>query len=166
MFVRASLFVLLIPSLAAASAMDEVNHWRKANGLPELKEVEWMTEFAQNKAEWRAARLAKNGHQGPRCPGGCREGCGEAAPTWGWLTCCQEESGKYAGAGVAIGADGERYMVLIIKGTQGSAPKGRQIGGRGSALRIINTSKLTPDAPKVERIARSSAPVKSMSSRK
>ena len=76
MFVRASLFVLLIPSLAAASAMDEVNHWRKANGLPELKEVEWMTEFAQNKAEWRAARLAKNGsHLGLAhlLPGGERQ---------------------------------------------------------------------------------------------
>ncbi|MEM9658868.1 MAG: hypothetical protein AAF961_10950, partial [Planctomycetota bacterium] len=124
------------------------------NGLPPFKEVPWMTEFAQRKAEWRAARLAKDGHQGPRCPASCREGTGEATPDWGWLTCCQEEAGTWAGAGVAIGADGQRYMVLIIHGTRGVAPKGRQIGGGRSRLRIINTSALTPDAPVIQRIRR------------
>ena len=152
MLIRALLLTLLITSITSGSAMDEVNHWRTKNGLEPLKEVPWMTEFAQQKAEWRAARLAQNGHQGPPCPAGCREGCGEADSFWGWLTCCQEETGKWAGAGVAIGADGQRYMVLVIHGTRGTAPKGRQIGGRGARLRIINTSKLTPDAPRIERI--------------
>ena len=154
MIVRVFLFVLLISSSASGSAMEEVNHWRTQNGLEPLKEVAWMTDFAQRKAEWRAARLAQNGHQGPPCPAGCREGCGEASSEWGWLTCCQEETGKWAGAGVAVGADGQRYMVLIIQGTQGRAPKGRQIGGRGAQLRIINTSQLTPNAPRVDRVFR------------
>ncbi len=154
MFVRALLLSMLLASSASATAMQEVNHWRKANGLPELKEVPWITKFAQQKAEWRAARLAQNGHQGPACPAGCREGTGEATPSWGWLTCCQEETGKWAGAGVAIGADGQRYMVLVIHGTQGTASRGRQIGGGGSRLRIINTSSLTPDAPVMPRVRR------------
>lgn len=144
---------LLIGSSASGTAIEEVNHWRAKNGLPAFREVEWMTQFAQHKAEWRAARLAKNGHQGPGVPPGCREGCGEARPEWGWLTCCQEETGAYAGAGVAIGADGERYMVLIVQGTSGSAPRGRSMGG-GGRLRVIDTSPLTPDAPVVDRLRR------------
>lgn len=151
---RALALSLLITSFASAGAMEEVNHWRTKNGLPPFKEVPWMTKFAQQKAEWRAARLAKNGHQGPQCPASCREGTGEAKSEWGWLTCCQEESGTWAGAGVAIGADGERYMVLVIHGTQGSAPRGRQIGGGSAGLRIINTSMLTPDAPRIARLVR------------
>lgn len=138
-------------STAAGSAMDEVNHWRTQNGLRPFVESPELTRFAQEKAEWRAARLAQNGHQGPPCPAGCREGCGEATPEWGWLTCCQEESGEVAGAGVAIGSDGQRYMVLVVRGTNGSAPRGRRIGGGGS-LRIINTSNMTPDAPVMPRL--------------
>lgn len=142
---------LLIATTASGTAIEEVNHWRSQNGLPAFQEDAQLTQFAQAKAEWRAARLAKNGHQGPPTPPGCREGCGEATPEWGWLTCCQEESGQQAGAGVAIGADGERYMVLVIRGTSGSAPRGRQIGG-GGALRIIRTAHLTPDAPRIGRV--------------
>ncbi|MEM8864130.1 MAG: hypothetical protein AAGF31_01130 [Planctomycetota bacterium] len=152
MFIRALFVAMLLASSASATALEEVNYWRTKNGLQPFKEVPWMTEFAQRKAEWRAARLAQNGHQGPPCPAGCREGTGEATPDWGWLTCCQEETGTWAGAGVAIGADGQRYMVLVIHGTQGQTPRGRQIGGAGARLRIIKTSSLTPDAPIVPRI--------------
>jgi hypothetical protein len=151
-FIRIFLLILLITPTASGTAIEEVNRWRTQNGVEVLKEVPWMTEFAQRKAEWRAARLAQNGHQGPPCPAGCREGCGEARSHWGWLTCCQEETGEWAGAGVAIGSDGQRYMVLILHGTQGAATRGRQVGRRGSRLRTINTSWLTPDAPRVERV--------------
>ncbi|MEO0532131.1 MAG: CAP domain-containing protein [Planctomycetota bacterium] len=149
----ATLAVLILTGTCHAAAIDEVNHWRQQNGLPAFTEDEELTAFAQQKAEWRAARLAKNGHQGPATPAGCREGCGEATADWGWLTCCQEETGTKAGAGVAIGADGERYMVLLIHGTQGTAPRGRKIGG-GGPLRIVRTAHLTPDAPVIERIRR------------
>ncbi|MEQ8848095.1 hypothetical protein [Botrimarina sp.] len=143
----------LVAATAHGAAIDEVNHWRQKNGLPAFREVPWMTEFAQRKAEWRAARLAQNGHQGPPVPAGCREGCGEARPEWGWLTCCQEESGTYAGAGVALGADGQRYMVLIVQGASGSAPRGRTMGG-GGRLRVIDTSAMTPNAPVMHRLRR------------
>lgn len=141
---RIVLFVLLVSSTANASALQEVNFWRTKNGLAPFQEDKKLTAAAQQKAEYRAARLLKDGHQGPSCPPGCREGTGEARPEWGWLTCVMEETGTHAGAGVAIGADGERYMVLIVRGTHGHAPKGRQV-------RPLRTSHLTPDAPRIER---------------
>lgn len=142
---RTLMLLLLVSSTASASALDEVNLWRTKNGLSPFKEDKKLTVAAQHKAEYRAARLLKDGHQGPRCPGGCREGTGEAKPEWGWLTCVMEETGQFAGAGVAIGADGERYMVLIVRGTRGSAPHGRRV-------RPIRTAQLTPDAPRIKRI--------------
>jgi hypothetical protein len=45
-------------------------------------------------------------------------------------------------------------MVLVIHGTRGAVPKGRQIGGGRGRLRIINTSSLTRDAPVIQRIRR------------
>ena len=149
---RSLLIFFMLATVANATALDEVNHWRTKNGLNALTEDPALTKFAQKKAEYRAARLLKNGHQGPRCPAGCREGCGEAKPFWGWLTCCMEETGNEAGAGVAVGEDGERCMVLIMKGTKGHAPRGRKIGHKGCSLKIINTSHLTPDAPCMPRI--------------
>lgn len=148
--------VLLIGGVASAMAIEEVNYWRIKNGLPAFTEVPWMTVAAQAKAEYRAARGLKDGHDGPRRPEGCREGTGEATPQWGWLTCCMEETGRYAGAGVAVGADGERYMVLIVHGVYGRAPIGRRI-------RPLRTAHLTPDAPV---IAFGSRPRKKESRRK
>ena len=141
---RSIVIVLALSTLTNAGALDEVNLWRNKNGLPPLVEDKELTLFAQHKAEYRAARLLKDGHHGPRHPEGCREGTGEADPSWGWLTCVMEETGKYAGAGVAIGADGERYMVLVLRGSKGCAPRGRQV-------RPMLTAHLTPDAPIIAR---------------
>ena len=138
-FVLVSAFVI-VASIAQATAIEEVNYWRERNGLPLFQEVSWMTAAAQRKAEYRAARLLKDSHQGPKCPAGCREGTGEATPWWGWWTCCMEETGRYAGAGVALGSDGERYMVLIVYGIHGRAPIGRRI-------RPLSISHLTPHLP-------------------
>ena len=142
---RALLLTLLMCSVVQAKAIDEVNYWRKKNGLRPFVEDKKLSAAAQHKAEYRAARLLKDGHQGPACPAGCREGTGEARPSWGWLTCVMEETGSHAGAGVAIGPDGERYMVLIVRGSRGNAPIGRNV-------RPISTAHLTPDAPRVARV--------------
>ena len=142
---RTVMLLLLVSSTASASGLEEVNLWRTKNGLPPFEEDKKLTAAAQKKAEYRAARLLKDGHQGPTCPAGCREGTGEAKPEWGWLTCVMEETGTKAGAGVAIGADGERYMVLIVRGIHGHAPQGRQV-------RPLRTAHLTPDAPRIERV--------------
>ena len=136
--------VLFLTATVNAAALGEVNLWRIKNGLPPLVEDKELTLFAQHKAEYRAARLLKDSHEGPHHPEGCREGTGEAHPSWGWLTCVMEESGKYAGAGVAIGTDGERYMVLVVRGSKGYAPRGRRV-------KPMSTAYLTPDAPVIAR---------------
>lgn len=121
------------------TAMQEVNYWRKLNRLPPVVEDPELTKFAQMKAEYRAKRGLKDGHQGPVNPPGTREGTGEATPEWGWLTCVMEETADEGGAGIAVGADGERYMVLVLRGG-GDAPIGRNV-------RPHDTSFLTPDPP-------------------
>lgn len=112
------LFLFMSFSVCKGIGLEEVNHWRKANGLPPFKEDKKLTEFAQMKAEYRARNRLQNGHQGPKHPSGTTEGTGETkrGMGWGWLTCCMECDGEYAGAGVAIGADdNHRYMVLVVK---------------------------------------------------
>ena len=142
---RSMIMVLVMSPVASGTAIEEVNFWRSKNGLPSLIEDQVLTSKAQAKAEYRAARLLKDGHDGPRCPQGCREGTGEASPGWGWLTCVMEETGESAGAGVAIGADGQRYMVLLLRGSRESAPIGRQV-------RPARTAQLTPNAPVIRKI--------------
>lgn len=142
-----AILIVLLYSVAHASGMDEVNYWRSKNGLRAFKEVPWITRAAQKKAEYRAARGLKDGHDGPKCPAGCREGTGEATADWGWLTCVMEETGRWAGAGVAVGSDGERYMVLIVHGARGRAPIGHNI-------RPLKTAHLTPNPPVMPRLNR------------
>ncbi len=141
-----ALLLLCVLSLPAnATGIQEVNYWRSKNGLNKFIEVPWMTAFCQKKAEFRAARGLKDNHAGKRCPAGCIEGCAESTPEWGWHTCCTEESGRFAGAGVAIGEDGERYQVLLVWGK----------GGNRRRTRPLKTAHLTPDAPIIARIAES-----------
>ena len=90
--------LLMGATMAEAKGIDEVNLWRTRNGLRPFVEDAELTKFAQRKAEYRAARLLKNGHQGPACPAGCREGTGEATADWGWLTCVMEEDGHVRGS--------------------------------------------------------------------
>jgi len=145
---KLAIFLLLCVSLTAnATGIQEVNYWRSKNGLKPFIEVHWMTDFCQKKAEYRAARGLKDNHAGKRCPAGCIEGCAESTPDWGWHTCCTEESGRFAGAGVAIGEDGERYMVLLVWGK----------GGNRRNIRPLKTAHLTKDAPIIKRIAWSSS---------
>ena len=118
------------------SAIEEVNAWRRHNGLPEFIEDDKLTEFAQMKSEYRALRGLKNGHQGPEHPNGTTEGTGEATADWGWLTCAMEDSSTHAGAGVCVGWDDERYMVLVVR------PPGRRLVRN---VKPLDTSYLTPN---------------------
>jgi hypothetical protein len=56
-----------------------------------------------------------------------------------------EEDATHGGAGVAIGDDNERYMVLVVRGGSGIAPRGRNV-------RPIATAHLTPNAPRMRRL--------------
>lgn len=142
-------------SIVHADGMDEVNEWRRRSGLRPFVEDPEMTRFAMMKAQYRAERGLKNGHQGPRPPAGWHEGTGEATASWGWLTCEMEADFQYAGAGICIGRDGERYMVLVCRGGSGSALRSRQNAP------VHDTSYLTPNPPRVgaaNSISRAAAP--------
>lgn len=138
---RFAIFALVVLSAAICRAepLAEVNEWRRRVGLPQFTKDPEMMRFAQTKAECRARRGLKNGHDGPQPPGGWREGTGEAAAHWGWLTCVMEEDAVHAGAGIAIGHDGERYMVLVVRGGSGRALISRQ------NIPIHDTSAMTPN---------------------
>lgn len=94
----------------------EFNEWRRRCGLPQLKEVPEMSELAQNKANYRAFYRLQNSHDGPAHPKDWYEGCGEAIPYVGWLTCVMEDNAQEGGAGMTVGLDGQRYMVLYLRG--------------------------------------------------
>jgi len=139
------LVVLGLTSLSVvhADAMGEVNEWRRRCGLRPFVEDPAMTQFAEMKARYRAERNLRNGHQGPSSPPGWHEGTGEATASWGWLTCEMESDFQYAGAGICVGADGTRYMVLVCR--DGS---GRALLPRNNAP-VHNTSHLSPNPPRV-----------------
>lgn len=144
------LCLALMVSTVHGAALEEVNYWRRHNQhgrLAAFIEDKALTRFAQHKAEYRAARGLKDGHQGPKPSDDCREGTAEALPLFGWISCVMEETGRLAGAGVAIGDDGERYMVLVVRG-KGYAPFGSQ------NLVCIPTAHMTPNAPRIHRINR------------
>jgi hypothetical protein len=137
------LFVISIASNAYGDGMDEVNEWRKRSGMRPFVEDPAMTKFAQMKAEYRAARQLRNGHQGPKPPAGWHEGTGEATADWGWLTCEMECDFQYAGAALCVGRDGQRYMVLVCRGGSGRPLISRQ------KVPVHNTSHLSPSPARV-----------------
>ena len=126
-----------------ADGMDEVNEWRRRTGLPPCNEDPQMTKFAEMKAKYRAEHDLRDGHQGPKPPAAWHEGTGEASRRWGWLTCEMECDFKYAGAGLCVGKDGTRYMVLVARGGSSKA-----LVSRHNAP-VHNTSHLTPNPPRI-----------------
>ena len=134
----------LFQSIIYADAWDEVCEWRRRAGLPQMKEDPALTKFAMMKARYRAERGLKDGHQGPKCPKGCTEGTGEAKPSWGILTCLLETDAQTGGAGLCIGRDGERYMVLVVRGHTKHLINPNKIP-------VFNTSYLTPNPPSIKK---------------
>ena len=136
--------LVLMCTPVQGSGMDEVNEWRRRVGLPTFIEDPAMTRFAEYKARFRAERGLKDGHAGPRpSDPSWREGTGEAEAWFGWLTCVMEESATHAGAGMCVGHDGERYMVLYVRGGTGQALIPRH------NIPTHRTSYLTPNPPSV-----------------
>ena len=127
----------MVASVAYADGWAEFCEWRRRMGLPQVQQDPQMMAFAQQKANYQASRLI-SGHAGPRVRPGWREGTGNATASWGWLTCCMEEDAQYGGAGMAYGMDGQRYMVLVLRGGSGRALRRRQ------NLPTFNTSHLSP----------------------
>lgn len=109
---------LLTPG--AQEALDEVNAWRAARGLPAFIYDEGLTKAAASCALARAQAL-RFGHTDndfASLPAGVQAdafGCAAYAGT-GWLSCCMEDSYSHAGAAFVVGADGKRYMHLAVRG--------------------------------------------------
>lgn len=102
------------------SALAECNARRASHGLPAFVEDPALTAAAKAAADFRAANLI-SGHTGNDFqflpPGVHAEAAGCAAwePGWGWGSCCSDDNYRFAGAGVAIGRDGKRYMHLFVR---------------------------------------------------
>lgn len=136
---------LLLPAMG--EALDECNLQRQHFGLPPLIRDPELMRAAQRKAEWKAAhhvtsQYGYDGHEGQTPPDDCIEGCGALTPFWGWGTCETTLTGSWpAGAGLAMGTDGRRYMVLWIR-------QGGQNGHRRtidmSSRNLADTAHLTP----------------------
>jgi len=126
------------------SAWSEFCEWRRLVGLPQIEHDQEMTNFAQRKANWRAYRESPDGHDGPDPEPGWREGTAAAKPVWGWLTCAQEEDADFGGAGMCVAKNGDRYMVLVLRGGTGEALIPRQ------NIPIHDTSYLTPNPVRIE----------------
>lgn len=111
------------PTFAATPALHEVNAARAARGLPPFAEDPALTAAAMSAADYRAAhRIA--GHVSGNLgdfgflPAGAHAdaaGCGALEPSWGWGTCCTYERWTHAGAALAVGTDGKRYMHLFVR---------------------------------------------------
>jgi hypothetical protein len=111
----------IVPAAASlTSALAECNARRASHGLTPFVEDPALTAAAQAAADFRAANLI-TGHTGNDFqflpPGVHAEAAGCAAwePGWGWGSCCSDDNYRFAGAGMAVGRDGKRYMHLFVR---------------------------------------------------
>ena len=147
-----SLAAILIAANAGARGIDELNAQRRNFGLPPCVEDPQLTAFAQEKCEWQAEhgvnlRNGYNGHEGRQNPWGFVEGTGCVTADWGWCTCAMRSLGSHrVGCGVCHGPDGNRYMCLIVAA--------RSINESNVQRPVINTSHMTPNAPRMSRCGR------------
>lgn len=120
--VRAVCVLLLFSSFAPAAddALGEVNAARAARGLRPFVRDAGLSQAAAGAADYRAARRI-TGHTSndfsfvPAGSTARAAGCAAWQPGWGWGACCTYEPWTFAGAAVAIGPDGRRYMHLFVR---------------------------------------------------
>lgn len=107
-------------SVQVNQALVEVNRARARRGLRPFRHDPLLTIAAERCAKIRAARRIQ-GHlpnDFKYLPPGTTAksaGCGALEPSWGWGTCCTYENYTYAGAAMAWGSDGKRYMHLFVR---------------------------------------------------
>jgi hypothetical protein len=126
-------------TFAAVDGLQELNAKRASMRLRPFERDEVLSQAAAKAADYRAARHLE-GHVWPHwegrryvnindysfLPAGARcesTGCGAAEPRmWGWMTCCEDEDYRYAGAAWAWGRDGQRYMHLYVSNVPNPKP--------------------------------------------
>lgn len=103
-----------------SAALAEVNATRATRGLPPFLEDASLTAAAVDAANFRAGQLIA-GHTAndfAYLPAGARAdaaGCAAWTPDWGWGACATYDNFTHAGAGIAFGTDGRRYMHLFVR---------------------------------------------------
>lgn len=108
---------------AAVDGLDEVNAKRAARGLRPYVRDPLLTEGAARLAAARAARLQFGHFTGGAgdfayLPPGARAaatGCAAYPPGYGWMSCATYDGYTFAGAAWVMGADGRRYMHLVVR---------------------------------------------------
>lgn len=101
--------------------LDELNAYRAKKNLPAFRRDDGLTQAAKAAALYRAKHLlaghtANDFHFLPEGSHADAAGCGALPDSWGWGTCCMDDSGsKWAGAAWARGSDGQRYMHLFVR---------------------------------------------------
>jgi hypothetical protein len=104
----------------ANEALAEVNATRATRGLPPYIEDASLTAAAVSAANFRAAKLIA-GHTTndfAHLPAGAHAdaaGCAAWTPDWGWGACATYDNFTHAGAAIAFGTDGRRYMHLFVR---------------------------------------------------
>lgn len=107
-------------STGSNDALDEVNAYRAKRGLPPFSHDAGLTQAALACAKERA-RQGISGHlpsDFAYLPDGVSAdaaGCGALDDSWGWATCCMDDSYSHAGAAWVRGSDGKRYMHLFVR---------------------------------------------------
>lgn len=107
-------------SKGSDDALDEVNAYRAKRGLPPFSHDAGLTQAALACAKERA-RQGISGHlpsDFAYLPDGVSAdaaGCGALDDSWGWATCCMDDSYSHAGAAWVRGSDGKRYMHLFVR---------------------------------------------------
>ena len=128
----------------SVDALDEVNEFRRRNGLPPFQRDDGLTTAAMRCAETRAKHLIF-GHlksDFAYLPAGVSAdsaGCAAYPASYGWMSCCAREHYQFAGAAWAMGADGKRYMHLFVRGAAhgGAAAVNHVNSGSQSGRRVF-----------------------------
>jgi hypothetical protein len=124
----------LTPCVARAQAdgrdaLPEVNAKRASRGLPPFERDEELTRAAYACSAFRAAH-GITGHTNddflflPDRSLADATGVGAFPPSYGWMTCCTNESYRRAGAAWVMGTGGIRYMSLFVSGGPAAGPTG------------------------------------------
>ena len=111
--------LLVLASLGANDALDEVNATRAKRGLKPFIRDDGLSRAAAGSADFRAARLME-GHTSndfAAVPPGSHASSAGCAAWFGneWGACCTYENYTYAGAAYTLGRDGRRYMHLFVR---------------------------------------------------
>lgn len=106
-------------TFAADDGLDEVNAARAARGLKPFIRNDALTAGAKACADFRAASRIQvhTSNDFAFAPAGANvsaTGCAAWPVSLGWGACCTFDNYTHAGAGIAYGPDGLRYMSLFV----------------------------------------------------